>query len=362
MAAGKEEPPKKTDYAALQCFLHQQGKITDMLTAHTEQTALYVNGYSFEEYLDYLRHGHPGLYDLLSHEKYCDAEQHILKMNMISREFEDEKIGGRGVAYNVAQKSTDNRKVGMTTLLKSFCSSFEIPDQGFRILDVLGGNGTFARFCKTLKHHTPTIYTADISKLMIDACHAQALPCVRQSATRSLFRDNVLDGVLIAYGSHHLDSHARRLAVCEAHRTLRAGGRLVLHDFEIGGRCAKWFDSIVHPYSRTGHPHAHFSRQEMLHLFTSAGFHDVRVFEIHDPFTLRGGSPEEAKHNAIMHMYHMYDLIEIADFACDIAPRLERHITETLGPIAIRPEEGWYVAEIPRQALVAVGTKAIYES
>ena len=260
-----------------------------MLTAHTEiQTELYVNGYSFEEYLDYLRHGHPELFDLLSHERCYDAERYIAKMNMISWEFEDEKVDGRGLAYNVAQKSADNRKVGMTTLLKCFSPSFEVPGQGFRILDVLGGDGTFARFCKTLGHHTPTIYTADISKFMIDDCHAQALPCVRQSATRSLFRDNVLDGVLIAYGSHHLDSNARRLAVREAHRTLRAGGRLVLHDFEIGGRCAKWFDSIVHRYSRTGHPHAHFSRHEMFHLFTSAGFRDVRVFEIPDPFTLHG--------------------------------------------------------------------------
>jgi SAM-dependent methyltransferase len=195
---------------------------------------------------------------------------------------------------------------------------------------------------------------------MIDACHAQALPCVRQPATRSLFRDDVLDGVLIAYGSHHLDSNARTLAVREAHRTLRVGGRLVLHDFEIGGRCAKWFDSVVHPYSRTGHPHAHFSRQEMIHLLTSAGFRDVSVFEIRDPFTLNGSSSEEAKHNAIMHMYDMYDLIEIAYSAGDIAPCLERHITETLGPISIREEGGGYVAQIPRHALVAVGTKPTY--
>jgi SAM-dependent methyltransferase len=250
----------------------------------------------------------------------------------------------------------------MTALLKCFSSSFAVPGQGFRILDLLGGDGTFARFCKTLGHHTPTIYTADISKFMIDACHAQALPCVRQSATRSLFRDNALDGVLIAYGSHHLDSNARRLAVREAHRTLRAGGRLVLHDFEIGGRCATWFESIVHPYSRTGHPHAHFSRHEMFHLFTSAGFRDVRVFEIRDPFTLHGSSPEEARHNAVMHMHDMYDLIKVADSACDIAPCLERHITETLGPISIRQEEGRYVAQIPRDALVGVGTKSTYDS
>jgi ubiquinone/menaquinone biosynthesis C-methylase UbiE len=333
--------------------------MTDVLTANTEKrTELYVNGFSFEEYLEYLRHGHPELYDLLSHERCCDGERYISKMNMISWEFEDEKVGGRGLAYNIAQKRADNRKVGMTTLLKCFSSSFEVPGQGFRILDVLGGDGIFARFCKTLGHHTPTIYTADISKFMIDACHAQALPCVRQSATRSLFRDNVLDGVLIAYGSHHLDSNARRLAVREAHRTLRAGRRLVLHDFEIGEKGAKWFDSIVHPYSRTGHPHAHFSRHELFHLFTSAGFRDVKVFEICDPLTLYGSSPGEAKHNAVMHMYDMYDLIKVADSASDIAPRLERHITETLGPISIWQEEGRYIAHISRHALVAVGTKS----
>jgi SAM-dependent methyltransferase len=337
--------------------------MTQMLTATTEvRSALYVSGYSFEEYLDYLRHRDPELYKLLSHENCCAVERQIAKMNRISWEFEDEKAGGRGIAYNVAQKSADNRRVGMITLLKCFRPSFEVPDQRFRILDVLGGDGTFARFCNTLGHQTPTIYTSDISKFMIDACHAQALPCIRQSATRSLFRDNVLDGVLIAYGSHHLDSPARQLAAGEAHRTLRAGGRLVLHDFEVGGRCAKWFNSIVHPYSRTGHPHAHFSRREMFDLLTGAGFRDVSVFEMNDPFTLHGNSPVEARHNAIMHMYDMYDLIKIADSACDIAPRLERHITETLGPISIRQNEGGYVAQIPREALVAVGTKSAYNS
>lgn len=326
------------------------------------RTEHYVNGSSLEEYLGDLRHHHPDLYDLLSHERCRDAERHVATLNRLSWEFEDEAAGGRGVAYNTAQKSADNRKVGMLTLLKCFRPSFDVPGQNFKILDVLGGDGTVARFSKTLGRHTPTIYTADISKLMIDACHAQALPCVRQSATRSLFRDDVLDGVLIAYGSHHLDSDARQLAVREAHRTLRTGGRLVLHDFEIGGRCAKWFDTIVNPYSRTGHPHAHFSRPEMFHLFTSAGFRDVRVFEIRDPFTLHGSSPGEAKHKAILHMYDMYDLSKLAGPACDIAACLERYIAETLGPISIRPDEGRYVAQITRHALVAVGTKATQDS
>lgn len=334
-----------------------------MVTANTEiRTELYLDGYSFEEYLDYLLHGHPELNDLLSYERCCDAERQVRSLNTISWEFEDERVGGRGSAYNFAQKSADNRKVGMMTLLKCFSPTFEIPDEGFRILDVLGGDGTFARFCKTLGRPTPTVYTADISKFMIEACHAQALPCVRQSATRSLFRDNVLDGVLIAYGSHHLDTNARRMAVREAHRTLKAGGRLVLHDFEIGGRCARWFENIVHPYSRTGHPHAHFSRLEMFNLFTSAGFRDIRVFEMPDPFTLYGRTAAEARHNAVMHMYDMYDLIKVGDSAREIEPCLERHIAETLGPISIREEDGRYVAQIPRHALVAVGTKSTYDA
>lgn len=331
----------------------------DMHTATAETPSeLYLNGYSFEEYLDHLRKDHPDFYDLLSRERCRDAERHIARMNEASWEFEDARAGGRGLAYNSAQKSADNRKAGMITLLKCFSPSFETLGRTFRILDVLGGDGTLARFCETLGCAAPTIYTADISKFMISACHAHALPCVRQSATRSLFRDNVLDGVLIAYGSHHLDSDARPLAVSEAHRTLRPGGRLVLHDFEIGGKCAKWFDNVVHPYSRTGHPHAHFSRDEMFNLFANAGFRDVRVFEISDPFTLGGSSTEEARHNAIMHMYDMYDLIKVADSPCEIVLRLERHINETLGSISIRQEERWYVAEIPRQALVAVGTKS----
>jgi SAM-dependent methyltransferase len=323
---------------------------------------LYLNGYRFEEYLDYLHHNHPDLYNLLSHQRCRDAQRYIATMNSTSWEFEDGTVGGRGVAYTYAQKKTNNRRVGMTALLKCFSPSLDVPNEGFRILDVLGGDGTFARFCRSLQYRTPTIYTADISKFMIDACHAEALPCVRQPATRSLFRDSVLDGVLIAYGSHHLDSNARRLAVCEAHRTLRTGGRLVLHDFEIGGRCARWFDSIVHPYSRTGHAHTHFTRQEMFQLLTSEGFRDVRVLDIPDPFTLEGRSPEEARYNAIMHMYDMYDLIKLAESACDVAPRLERHITETLGPISIRHEAGRYVAHIPRHALVAVGTKSTHDS
>jgi hypothetical protein len=131
----------------------------------------------------------------------------------------------------------------------------------------------------------------------------------------------------------------------------------VLHDFEIGGKSWRWFGDVVDRYSRTGHPHPHFSRSEMLDLLTGAGFEEVSVFAISDPFTLAGESPEEAKRNAIMHMYDMYDLIKLGDDAAEIESRLGRYIGETLGRIAVRQHNGLYIAEIPRDALVAVGIK-----
>src|SRR3954468_4767485 len=101
----------------------------------------YVNGSNFAEYLEDLRRMHPELRDLLSQERCRDAERHVAELNMSSWEFEDEEAGGRGCSYNVAQRSADNRRVGMLTLLKCFRPSFEVPGPGFKILDVLGGDG-----------------------------------------------------------------------------------------------------------------------------------------------------------------------------------------------------------------------------
>jgi SAM-dependent methyltransferase len=322
---------------------------------------VYVGDLTFQDYLNEIRKNYPGLYDLLE-PKRIEAgaiEQYIKEMDSLSWEFEDKDVGGRGVAYMLAQESFDNRRVGMETLIRCFSPSYsEMPGSAFRILDVLGGGGTVARFLSTLGIPTPSIITADLSKLMIGACRARKFPYIRQSAARSLFRDNVLDGVLIAYGSQLLALEVRQLAVSEAHRTLKPGHRLVLHAFEVGERVARFFDDVVHPYSRTGHPHQHFTRPGLLDLFTRAGFRDVRLFEMSDPFILRGPTPEAAKRNAIMHLYRMYDLVKVAGAEDDIEPALEPLIVNTLGPISVSRGQDGYAAQIPRSTLVAVGTKS----
>lgn len=321
----------------------------------------YIGDLTFEDYLKEIRETYPGLYDLLEPEriKASAIEKYIEEMDRLSWEFEDNDVGGRGVAWDRAQENWDNRRVGMVGLIKCFSPSYsEIPGPTFRILDVLGGGGTVARLMSTLGKDTPVVFTADISKTMISACRAKKLPYIRQSATRSLFRDDVLDGVLIAYGSQLLDAEARQLAVSEAHRTLKPGHRLVLHAFEVGAGVGRFFDEIVHPYSRTGHPHEHFTRPEILYLFTQAGFRDIRIFEMSDPLMLRGQTPETAKRNAIMHLYSAYDLVKVANTEREVEAALEPLIVNTLGPISVSREQDHYVAEIPRIVLVAVGIKS----
>jgi hypothetical protein len=78
---------------------------------------------------------------------------------------------------------------------------------------------------------------------------------------------------------------------------------------------------------------------------------------MNDPFVLRGRTPEEARRNAISHIYSSYDLLKLGDCSDDAEAALEPLIKDTLGPILVSAFQDHYVAEMPRRVLVAVGIK-----
>jgi len=128
-------------------------------------SSVYMNGLTFEDYLKEIHENYPDIYNLLEPKRIESGaiERYIKEMESVSWEFEDNGVGGRGAAYIFAQESFDNRSVGMETLIKCFSPSYdEVPGPAFRILDVLGGGGTVARFLSTLAMPTPTMITADL--------------------------------------------------------------------------------------------------------------------------------------------------------------------------------------------------------
>lgn len=321
----------------------------------------YIGNLTFDDFWDKAEELFPFLLKMIDHGRVfgLSFEDYVSQMNDLSWEFEDPAAGGRGKAYNLAQHSNvDNRINGIKSLLQCFSES-KIETWGSEkiILDVLGGDGTLTRCLRAAKAKSPTIVSADLSSYMVNACLEQEFPCIRQSASRSLFRDSVLDGALIAYGSHHLDSPSRQKACAEAFRTLKNGGRLVLHDFEIGTPTARWFHEVVDPLSRTGHPHPHFSKEEMHRLFKDAGFKNISVSNLSDPFILRGATRADARKNALLHMYRMYDLVKAGRTQTEALDKLESCVDEIFGGIHIEEKADGYEATIYRQALVAVGTK-----
>lgn len=315
----------------------------------------YIGDLSFSEFMDTTRDRHPDLADMIDPGRVANIEQYLSSMNQISWEFEDH-TSGRGAEYNEAQLATTNRAVGMTRLLQLFspCGK-QLPGPDAIILDALAGDGTVRRFVDGMSLR-PEVISADLSAFMVAQCLVQGLPCIRQSADASLLRDDMLDGVLIAYGSHHLPAAARPAAAAEASRTLKPGGRFVLHDFEIGGPVDAWFSQVVHPNSVTGHDHRHFSRPEMHALMQSAGFAGIDVFDVDDPFTLHGSTADEARCNLLRHLHNMYGLTRLPLATEQDFLRMEDLVVQTLGAFTIdRSKKGW-TAHLNRVALVAVGS------
>lgn len=315
-----------------------------------------------------LYHRAPELYALLDPARLAAEEPPP------PTDFEDTDEGGRGDSYRLAQQDPTVRLHGIRQLLTLASPGGTLSSwrPGQVVVDLLGGDGTVARAVElfTAPAHRPTVLTSDMSAGMVRAAQQRALPAVRQAAQRLRLRDGSVDAVLMAYGTHHIPRAERATAVSEAHRVLRPGGALVLHDFAERSAVARWFADVVDRYSHTGHDYPHFTPDELERLFAEAGLSDVTVGRMYDPLVLTAPTRDEARRRLGDHLRWMYGLTSLpgdetraAWRAADLAEETFRHTPGERAPGQQVTEvtyeataHGWQ-AELPRVALVAVGRR-----
>lgn len=337
----------------------------------------YLPGMTLEEYADLARRQFPELADALWLDR-PGAESALRILANGENEFEDDGGVGRGESYRRAQQRRMVRSRGMRSLFAMAAgvdTPAEIP-RDWRLLDVLGGDGLLAYVLRAVAPQVErTVTTSDMAGNMVLAALRDGLPAIRQLAQYLFLRDETMDAVIIAYGTHHIGPKQRPVACREAARVLRPGGRLVLHDFEQGGAVAQWFSEVVDRYSRRGHPYTHFTATEMEYCLTSSGLRPVNVCRMYDPLVIEGDDQSEVRSLLADYLLEMYGLVGLAGhlphadvrdavwklaqnyfiYRNDDGPELDGTPWQR-EPAAYRTDAGW-VAEIPRVALVAVGEK-----
>jgi len=339
----------------------------------------YLPGLSISAYERLMRAHFPEFWQTLKLDR-PDLPEILDQMNTYHNEFETDARGGRGDSYRLAQQDSNMRAVGILQLLRAACAStpFDALPVDYKVLDVLGGDGTIVRCLANHIGHARArqlILTSDIAAHMVHAALAQGCPAVRQQARSLLLRDDSYDAVLLAYGVHHVDPAERVATFQEGFRVIKPHGRIVIHDFEEESPMAVWFHQVVDRYSLSGHKYTHFTRQEFLDHLRAAGFRDISVFRLYDPFIAEGEDRQSVRNRLLDYVLNMYGLVKVGSGVRDTAElrdRLECLIEQHFQYDPCRVE-GWqphwktsltfygeggkYKAELPRVALVAVGTK-----
>lgn len=281
----------------------------------------------------------------------------------------DGDLTGRGDSYRQSQQLPCVRLTGIRALLElalDRCLTSDVPDD-FRLLDVLGGDGTIARAVASLSPPGAEhwVLTGDLSRHMVAGALGYGLPALCQPAQRLLLRDETFDAVVIAYGTHHIPPAERILAYSEAYRVLRPGGRIVVHDFEKGGKMDAWFTEVVHRHAPNGHAHEHISRADLADDLATSGFAVTSIDELYDPFEVPGLTPGAARQKLtgyVADMYGLFGLTSSPEWADRVWELMDRHLTYESHELpvtspSVRPAAGGHVATLPRVALVGVGVK-----
>jgi SAM-dependent methyltransferase len=211
---------------------------------------------------------------------------------------------------------------------------------------------------------------------MVNDALSRNLPAVWQCAQETWFADETLDFVIGSRGFHHVSAGTRTAAFAEAWRILKRRGVFLVVDFEEGSPTARWYSEGLDRYTNTGHRFAHFRREDFLSLLAGAGFRDMAVFELYDPFRFWADTAEGARNALLEHLVGMFGMVKLrrepGETEGDYWARVDRTIapwcTFTAGEVAFDPEalprlsvfqeadQRWR-AEFPRVALCAIGIK-----
>ncbi len=322
-------------------------------------------------FLGRLKRDHPGCHALVDAAR-VDVAIHEIEARLLAgaSEFSDEADGGRGGSYRQAQRMTFARAQGARALLNLFTHRRSVADplgaDPLVVLDVLGGDGLVARIARASGMSTPktsrtsvTIATSDVAPAMVDAALGAGLPALWQPAQRLILRDASVDGVLCAYGTHHLN-HASLMETCEeARRVIRPGGRIVLHDFEPDSAVSRWFSEVVHRYSRKGHEYQHYGSETLTNALHDGGFENVSSRPLCDPIIATGTSPAAARLALAQYLFQMYGLVGLGGGqSLDVLEQVLSLAESCFGAIrvdSLTEEEGPYRACLPRVAVFAVG-------
>ena len=326
-----------------------------------------------------LRDKWPHLYDCIDWSRISESSFRMVEeLASKAADFASVSSGGRGESYRRAQQDPSVRSIGIRQLFEYVSPNRDLASlsPGYKILDVLGGDGVLSRALKNLAPHSsmPSILTSDLSEEMVAAAQAYGLFAIRQTAQNLFLKDQSMDGVIIAYGTHHIPLN-HRIQVCqEAFRVLTPAGHIVLHDFEAESPMSRWFSEVVDRYSITGHQFPHFTAEEIREYLSCAGFVDITVQYMYDPFVVYADSADEAKRKVAAYLLNMYGLTKLVnehgyeesltkvyDLTCEYFKYDDKSLLfdERFGHAQVyigREGEQWYL-EAPRVALVGSGIK-----
>jgi ubiquinone/menaquinone biosynthesis C-methylase UbiE len=326
---------------------------------------------------DRLKEHWPELMECIDHDRVTESFEDTARIASKAVDFENVADGGRGELYRHAQLDPLVRAVGIKKLF-DLVAVGQVLTNKHRILDVLGGDGVLGRAMRAMSppESMPGVLTSDISEQMVAAAAEYGLFAVRQPAQNLIVKDSILDGVIIAYGTHHIPRD-ERINVCkEAFRVLKPGARIVLHDFETGSQVATWFSEVVNKYSVTGHAFPHFTFEGIANYLSDAGFDDIHVEHMYDPFIIVDETSDGAKHRMAEYLRYMYGLTRLVEergnedalkTVYELSSKYFSYDYFSMGldasfgvsRMSISKKDDMFQIEMPRVALVGYATKPL---